>query len=149
MATTYDFAAGTTIVGVNPPITPTPNENTFFILRNIIDCSKQTLGAGTTDIAQILDIPAGTTIVSCYVRIITAETAAATFTLGYSGAANVWGNALAADTAAGGILGATHDWVPVHFASADTVDIVISGAVDFDAFKFEVVAVCLKALDTY
>ena len=149
MATTYDFTAGSTIVGVKVPIIPTPTENSLFVLRNIIDCSKQTLSASATDVAQVLDVPAGTTVMAVYTRTITAETASATFTLGYGGSAALWGTGLAADTAAGAILGATHDWVPLHFASADTIDIVLSGAVDFDAFKFEVVAICLKALDTY
>lgn len=148
MATTYDFTAGTTIVGVDPPITPTPNENNFFILRNVIDFSKQNLAGLSTDVAQVLDIPAGTTIMTAWIRVITAESAGATCTLGVGTSAAEWGTGLDCTSVANSILGATNDWVPLHFVSADTVDIVTGGAT-FDAFKCEVVAVCLKALNTY
>ena len=149
MATTYDFTAGTTIGGAKIPIIPTPQEDRLFILRNIVDFSKQNLDVSETDVAQVLDIPAGTTVMAVYVRIITAETAAADFGLGYGGGTTAWGTGLGADGSVGAILGATHDWVPIHFTSADTVDILSEGAVDFDGFKCEVTAICLKALDTY
>ncbi|RJR14277.1 hypothetical protein C4588_00375, partial [Candidatus Parcubacteria bacterium] len=41
---------------------------------------------------------------------------------------------------------------PVHFASADTIDISTSttnGDVDLDALKVEVTAICIKQLDAY
>ena len=149
MATTYSFVAGSTIKGVKVPIIPTPQEDRLFILRNIIDFSKQTIDVSESDVAQVLNIPAGTTVMTVFVRVITAETAAADFELGYGGSASLWGTGLGADGTAGTILGAIQDWVPLYFASADTIDIVGSGAVDLDAFKFEVTAICLKSMDTY
>lgn len=151
MATTYVFHDGT-ITGQMVPPQHTPEEDEMFILRNIVDCSKQNLDAGAADVGQVLSIPAGTTVIACWLRMITAETANGTVDLGYGGSVNAWGNALAVDSAAGSILGATHDWVPVHFVSADTIDVVATtdtADVDIDGAKFEVVAVCLKTLDTY
>jgi hypothetical protein len=150
MATTYVFYDGS-IAGQMVPPKHTPEEDEMFILRNIVDFSKQTLEAGEGDIAQVLAVPAGTTVVSCWLRVITAETTSGTVDLGYA-ANNTWGDALAVDTAAGGILGATHDWVPIYFEDADTIDITATtdtSDVDIDGCKVEVTAVCLKSLDTY
>ena len=148
MATTYNFAAGTTIAGAKIPIIPTPQEDRIYVLRNIVDFAKQNLAGLSTDVAQVLNIPAGTTVMTAWIRVITAESVGATCTLGVGTSAAEWGTALDCTSAAGSILGATNDWVPLHFTSADTLDIVTGGAT-FDAFKCEVVALCLKALDTY
>jgi len=150
MATTYVFYDGS-ITGQMIPPKHTPEEDEMFILRNIVDFSKQTLEAGEGDIAQVLSVPAGTTVIACWLRIITAETANGTVDLGYAGN-NTWGDALGLDGSVGAILGATHDWVPYHFVSADTIDITATtdtADVDIDGGKVEVTAVCLKALDTY
>ena len=99
-------------------------------------------------ISPVFAVPAGTTIMTAWIRVITAESAGATCTLGVGTSAAEWGTGLDCTSVANSILGATNDWVPLHFVSADTVDIVTGGAT-FDAFKCEVVAVCLKALNTY
>jgi len=150
MATEYVFYDGS-ITGQIVPPKHTPEEDEMFVLRNIVDFSKQTLEAGESDVAQVLSIPAGTTVIACWLRIITAETASGTVDLGYA-AGNSWGNALALDGSVGAILGATHSWVPYHFVAADTIDITATtdtADVDIDGAKVEVTAVCLKALDTY
>ena len=148
MATTYDFSAGTTIVGAKVPIIPTPQEDTLFILRNIIDFSKQNLSGAALDIAQVLDIPAGTVVMTAWIRVITADNGGVTCTLGVGTSAAEWGTALDCTSVAGSILGATNDWVPLYFSAADTIDMV-TGVGTFDTFKCEVVAVCLKVMDTY
>lgn len=150
MATTYVFYDGS-ITGQIVPPKHTPEEDEMFILRNIVDFSKQTLQAGESDVAQVLSIPAGTTVIACWLRIITAETTNGTVDLGYA-ANEFWGDALAVDGSVAAILGATHDWVPYYFAAADTVDITATtdtADVDIDGLKVEVTAVCLKALSTY
>lgn len=147
---TYVFYDGS-IAGTQIPAQYTLEDNRLVVRRVIVDCSKQTLDAGDGDIAQVIPIPAGTTVLACWLRVITAETANGTCDLGYGGS-NQWGDALALDTAAGGILGATHDWVPIYFASADTIDVTATtdtADVDLDGAKFEVVAVMLKSFDTY
>jgi len=130
----------------------TSEEDEVFVRRAIVDCSKQTLNAGDGDVLQVLPVYAGETVLSAHIRVITAETTNGTCDLGYGGSANAWGNALALDSAAGSILGATHDWVPIHFASADTIDVVATtdtADVDLGGAKFEVVVFLVKALDTY
>jgi hypothetical protein len=153
MATTYNFTDGS-ISGVPKPPEHTPIEDRLFVRRNIIDCSKQTLDAGSADVGQVINIPAGTTVINAWIRVITAETADGTCDLGYGGSVNVWGNALTLDSAAGSILSlaAGSQPAPIHFAAADTIDVVATTDttdVDLDGAKFEVVALMLKALDTY
>lgn len=148
---TYDFTNGSIEGQMKPPV-HTPEEDELFILRNIVDCSKQTLDAGNGDVGKVLNIPAGTTVLSAWGRIITPETASGTVDLGYGGSVNAWGNALAVDAAAGSIVGATNNFVPIYFASADTIDItatIDTADVDIDGLKMEVCALCLKSLNTY
>jgi hypothetical protein len=144
--TTYNFYNGT-IAGqaIGPQMVTEINRLT--VRRAIVDCSKQTLDAGNGDIAQVIPIPAGTTVMAAWLRVITAETANGTVDLGYGGS-NQWGNALAVDSAAGSILGATNSWVPIYFATADTIDITATtdtADVDIDGLKCEVVAVMLES----
>lgn len=148
MATIYtynDLSSG-------PPHSRVIDEDLMKIHRVIIDCSLQTLDAGAADVCQCIDIPAGTTVLAAWLRVITAETANGTVDLGYGGSVNAWGNALAVDSAAGTILGATHDWVPIHFATADTIDVVATtdtADVDIDGAKLEVNAVFVKTTDNW
>ena len=149
-ASTYVFYDGS-IAGQQKPAEYTLEENVLTVRRVIVDCSKQSLDAGNGDIAQVIPIPAGTTVLAAWIRVITAETTNGTVDLGYGGS-NQWGDALAVDSAAGSILGATHDWVPIYFASADTIDVTATtdtADVDIDGAKFEVVAVMVKSLNTY
>lgn len=148
---TYVFYDGS-IDGQQVPAQYTLEDNRLVVRRVIVDCAKQNLDAGDGDVGQVIPIPAGTTVLAAWIRVITAETANGTCDLGYGGSVNAWGDALALDTAAGGILGATHDWVPIYFSSADTIDVVATtdtADVDLDGAKFEVVAVMLKSFDTY
>ncbi len=145
MATTYNFT-NDSITGVPVPTQYTPDENQPFILRHIIDLTKQNLAHGASDVGQLLIIPAGVTVLTAWLRIITAGTTSATCTLGHGGGAAVWGTGLAMDSAAHVILG--HLFDPYHFATADTVDIVVGGATDILG-KYEVCALCIKALNTY
>jgi hypothetical protein len=144
--TTYNFYNGT-IAGqaIGPQMVTEINRLT--VRRAIIDCSKQTLDAGNGDTAHVIPIPAGTTVLAAWLRVITAETANGTVDLGYGGS-NQWGNALAVDSAAGSILGATNSWVPIYFATADTIDITATtdtADVNIDGLKCEVVAVMLES----
>jgi hypothetical protein len=145
MATTYNFTNGS-ITGVPIPTQCTLDENQPFILRAIIDLTKQNLSHSTSDVGQLLIIPAGTTVLTAWIRVITAGTTSATCTLGTGLSAAVWGTGLALDSAAATILG--HLFDPQYFATADTVDIVVGGATDILG-KYEVCALCLKTLNAY
>ena len=149
-ASTYVFYDGS-IQGQQVPAQYTLEDNVLTLRRVIVDCSKQTLDAGNGDVAQVIPIPAGTTVLAAWIRVITAETTNGTCDLGYGGG-DEWGDALALDTAAGGILGATHDWVPIYFATADTIDVTATtdtADIDLDGAKFEVCAVMVKTHNTY
>jgi len=145
MATTYKFHDGS-ITGVPIPTQHTLDENQPYIIRHIIDLTKQNLSHSATDVGELLIIPAGTTVITAWIRVITAGTTSATCTLGTAVSAAVWGTGLALDTAAGGVLG--HLFIPQYFATADTVDIVVGGATDILG-KYEVCALCIKSLNAY
>jgi len=149
MATTYNFTDGS-IAGAITPRVKTAEENEVFFLRNIVDFSLQTIEATATDTAQVINIPAGTTVLTAWLRVITAETANGTVDLGYGGDPDVWGVALAVDGAAGSLLGYLR--VPLYFSATDTIDILATtdtGAVDIDGLKVEVVAMCVKNLSAF
>lgn len=145
---TYDFTNGS-ITGQMRPTPVTTRETELTVMRNIVDCSKQTLDAGNGDVGKCLNIEAGTTVVTAWIRVITAETANGTVDLGYGGDVDKWGDGVAIDTA-NAVVGATI--APVYFASDDTIDIKATtdtADVDIDGAKLEVCALCLKSVNTY
>lgn len=149
MATTYNFTNGS-IDGQTVPRVKTAEENEVFFLRNIVDFSKQTIEAGAADVAQVINIPADTTVITAWLRIITAETTNGTVDLGYGANPDIWGDALAVDTTAGGIVG--YLWVPYYFSAADTIDLLATtdtADIDIDGLKVEVVAMCVKNVGAF
>jgi hypothetical protein len=96
MATTYNFTDGSLAGQVFPP-TPRVTDSEVTILKNILDFSRQNIEAGASDVAQALIVPADTTVLACWMRVITAETANATVDLGYGSNADQWGGALNVD----------------------------------------------------
>lgn len=146
MATTYNFTDGS-ISGQTVPRVKTAEENEIFFLRNIADFSLQTLTQSTADIAQVINVPAGTTVITAWIRVITADGDAATIDLGYGGNPDQWLDNGAANSAAGTLLG--YLWVPQYFASADTIDITVKETADLDEMKCEVVAMCMKQLGSF
>ena len=147
MAATTNWTDGS-IAGVDKPHAKTPKGGEVFVLRNIIDCSKTTLDAGDGDVAQVLNVPAGTIVWYAMLRVITAETANGTVDLGYGGSANVWGNALDIDSTNAGKMLVPIVTAPVYFATADTIDITATTGtadVNIDGFKGEVIAFCVDS----
>jgi len=145
MADTYNYTDGS-ITGVPVMTQQTPNENEPRIIRQIVDFTKQNLAHAASDVGQVLIIPEGTTVLTAWLRVITAGTTSATCTLGIGTSAAVWGTGLALDSTAATVLG--HLFDPQYFSSADTVDIVAGGATD-EAGKYEFCALVVKTLDTY
>jgi hypothetical protein len=150
-ATTYVFYDGTVAgTSINPQMDTQLNYLT--VRRVIVDLANQTLDAGEGDIAQVIPIPAGTVVLSAWIRIITAETANGTLDLGWGTNPDEWGDALAVDATAGTIAGAINDWVPLYFSAADTIDLTATtdtADIDLDGLKVEVTAVMLRVQDTY
>jgi hypothetical protein len=147
MATTYNFTNGS-ISGAMYPAETTLHENEIVVRRNIVDFSLQTLDAGEGDIAQVLKIPAKTTVLRAGIRVITAETANGTVDLGYGGGVDEWGAGVSLATA-DAVVGMLDS--PVYFASADTIDIVATidvADVDIDGAKIEVFALMYKHVDS-
>jgi hypothetical protein len=97
MATTYKFT-DCSITNVRPMTKRTPVENEVFILRHVLDFSLQAIEAGASDVAQALDIEAGTEVIDAWLRVITAETADATVDFGYGTDPNYFGRNLNVDS---------------------------------------------------
>lgn len=145
---TYNFTDGSIAGQVNPPEVTTI-DNQLTIMRNIVDCSKQTLDAGDGDVGQVLNIEAGTTVLTAWARVITAETTNGTIDIGYGDDVDHWGDGVAIDTD-DAVVGATI--APVYFASDDTIDIKATtdtADVDIDGAKLEVCALVLKSVDSF
>lgn len=96
MATTYNFT-NDSITGVPVMTQTTLRENETTVLRHILDFSLQNIEAGTSDVAQALIIPAQTTVLNAFLRVITAETADSTVNLGYGSDSSYWGKSLNVD----------------------------------------------------
>ena len=130
---TYNFTDGS-ISGM-PKIADTlPNTTGTFVRSNIVDCSLQNLDAGDGDVGQVINIPADTFVMRVLLRTITAETANGTVDLGHGGNADVWGDALAIDAAAGraeAAVAADHTAPPcgvsLAVASGDQADVFVIG----------------------
>jgi hypothetical protein len=140
MADTVSFLDGTL---QKKAIDTLPNTMGPYVRSNVVDCANRTLDAGDADVGQVLNIPANTWVMRVLLRTITAETANGTVDLGHDGNADVWGDALAIDAAAG--IVATLD-VPQYFATANTIDVTATtdtADVDIDGWKFEISAVMI------
>lgn len=101
-------------------------------MRNIVDFSKQTLDSSATDVAQVLIVPADTTVLSCFARVITAETADACVNLGYGSNVDQWGQNLNMD--ATGIVptiltaAATFDAGSIADGDEEAKEVTVAGA---------------------
>jgi hypothetical protein len=102
------------------------------VVRNYIDCTQQTIDAGDGDVAQVVQVPAETLVLDCFLQASTAETADATCDLGYGSDADYWGANLNLD-----VTGA----VPTILTGSDTWDAssipaapaMLSGTATWDA----------------
>lgn len=136
----YNFTDGS-ITGVRKPHATTPASNCVYTRSNVIDCALQTLDAGDGDTGIVIQVPADTWVLSVALRTITAETANGTVDIGVKGGdTDAFGDALAIDAAAGGVLTL---WAPSYFAAAGQIIVTATtdtADVDIDGWKAEIVA---------
>ncbi len=146
---TYNYTDGSISGQMVPPtmeiVTTHPT-----IIRNVVDFTKQELDESAGDIAQVLNVPAGTLVLFAGIRIITAGTTNTTVDFGVTGkVVDSWGDGVALDAAAGTVTQVMLE--PQYLASADTLDIIgtdDTASVDIDAV-IEVFACCIKVQDSY
>ncbi len=136
----YDFTNGS-IDGQMVPRKTTPEENTVFVRRNIVDFSKQNLASG--DDAKALDIEEGLIVKTVIARVITADSGGGTIAIGDSAGDTSWGSAAAPSTA-GDVLGGTVDYT---YFDSDGGVYLTGGTATLTAAKVEVLAECVRALD--
>jgi len=149
MATTYNFTDGSIVGQMIPPrmeiVTTQPT-----IIRNVVDFTKQNLDESADDIAQVLNVPAGTLVLFAGIRIITPGTTNTTVNFGITGGVvDAWGDGVALDAAAGTVTQVAIE--PQYLAADDTLDIIgtdDTASVDIDAV-IEVYACCIKVQNAY
>ena len=142
---TYNFFDGS-IEGQMVPPQMEIGTNQVTVLRNVVDFALQNIDQSAGDLAQVLRIPADTTVLTAGIRVITGE-ASTTVDIGVTGTnIDQWGDALSGATA-GAVLGLLN--APLHFSAADTIDLIPGTAVDWTSLKVEVFAECIKQIDTY
>jgi hypothetical protein len=147
MATTYDYTNGS-ILGQKKQHATTPRGFEPFMLRNIVRCPKQNL-TNNSDIGKVLAIPAGVTVMACWINVITLDSGGGTVSLGVTAVdAAKWGSAIGM-TPVGNVADITGgpDFNPMYFSSADTID-VLQATAAITTGVFEVIAWCVKSSDT-
>lgn len=147
MATTYNFTDGS--ITNHPVMTQqTLCENEPRVLRHIVDTTLQTLDASAVDVANCLIIPAKTTVITAWIRPITVEdTADCVVDLGITGGnVDAFGNGVSLSTGSV-IVGAL--WEPTYFATAGTIDVLMTSTVDAETAIFEVCALCIEQVNPY
>ncbi|MEA4857904.1 MAG: hypothetical protein AAGU21_01035 [Solidesulfovibrio sp.] len=126
---TYDLTTG------GNGALPVTKLNRHFVIDKTLDCSKRNLAAG--DVAQLLNIPAKTTVKCLFYEVLTPEGAAVTFTAG-DGAdpdgflAGINGNAAGSGVTSLALTEGTPNTVSgysagKYYAAADTIDLVSGG----------------------
>jgi hypothetical protein len=111
-----------------------------------VNFATQNLDAGESDVMEVLEVQAGSTVIMCWAQIITAGATNETCDLGYGGDADQWGDAIALDGSAGVVEDALSA-LPIYFAAKDTIDItattdtadvdLTTGVVDIHVIVFE------------
>jgi hypothetical protein len=142
----YDFTDGS-IAGHRKPVEMTMQDNQFFILRNVVDFSLQTLDAGDGDTATVLNIPADTIVYYLFINVLTAETDDGTIDVGDNTTADYWLDGGDSEISATGLVPLDTTGVPIYYSSADAVTIKATtdtNDVDIDGAKIEFIALCVR-----
>jgi hypothetical protein len=109
-----------------------PIDQHVFLLRNVVDCTKQTLDVSEVDVAQALVVEAGTTVLDCWCRVTTAEGSGAILNLGYGSDVDRWGHELPMDATGliATLLSATATWNAGSIADGDeeAKEVTVDGA---------------------
>jgi len=144
--TTYNFT-NSSISTMKKPHDTTPRGFECFILRNIIDTTKQNI-ANDASVIQALNVPADVTVLACFLNVLTPDATGGTFELGVTtDAAAHWGTDWAM-TAGIDEPATTPVYNPWYFAAANTIDLTEDGAQIIDEAIFEIIALCVKSSAT-
>ena len=117
-------------------------------MRNVFDTAAQNI-ANDGSSAGVLSIPAGVTVLACFLRIITVDSGGGTVSLGVTTTdAEKWGSDI--PLTATGVPEVTGGPVynPLYFGSADKIDIIEDAAAAITTLKAEVIAICVDPSST-
>jgi hypothetical protein len=142
----YNFT-DSSIAGMKKQLQTTPRGFECFILRNILDTTLQNI-ANDSSVIQALNVEAGTTVLACWLNVLTPDATGGTFELGVTtDAAAHWGTDWAMTE---GIdePGTTPVYNPWYFSADNTIDLTEDGAQIIDEAIIEIVALCVKSSST-
>lgn len=145
MATVTKFVDGQNnpAVGGHPAVSGL--QSVLNVVSNTIDFSLTGQGVNLSDTVQALKIAAGSLVINVGVTIITAEGATSTCTVGDGDGTNSWDASVdlnaAANTETLGAPGTdTYATTGKYYASADTIDLVVSSDRNLSVGKIKVYA---------
>jgi hypothetical protein len=139
---TVDYTGGTSVGSC----IPYSGINNHYVLTNRIDFA--TTECTAADVIQCLDIPAGTLVTNVFVKVVTAEGATCTATVGDGDGANSFDASTDLNAAAGTVtygIGGTDAYVTYggkFYSDADTIDLTMGH--NTDAAILDMYAVCIK-----
>lgn len=119
------------------------------VLTNVFDASRRNLAS--TDVVELINIPAGTFVEAVIFEIITANAASQTMSVGDGNGTSSWVSAAATDAAAGtktlgagayAIATGTSATNGKFYATADTIDILSDSGKTATTGKFRVSVIC-------
>jgi len=156
MATTHDATAQGPFVGIRAPY---GGPGAFAVVKLHIDMAAVTTALAATvdgsqsDVLQVWDIPVGTCILGCLLKVTKAEGTTCTCTVGTNAGANVYiaaGTDLnSTSTIAGTAAGDTYGTARLVNASADTLDVLFATAADIDLCVFDIYVYCVFNYDVW
>src|SRR4030042_710492 len=145
MATTHDATAQTPFAGTRAGY---GGPGAFSIVKLHVDMGDVTTALGATidgsasDVLEVWDIPVGTHILGCLLKVTTAEGAACTCAVGTNAGASTLiaaGTDLnSTATIVGTAVGDTYGAARMVNATADTLDVVFATCADVDTAGFDI-----------
>ncbi len=144
--TTYDNASGGAVIAASSGgnYAGSPGQT---VLTGTFNASKRNLAAA--DVAEVLDIPAGTHVQQVFAEVLTVDNAGFKFALGDGTDPNGYvtivegaADALATFRGNGAYVDAAAAGVGKFYAVDDTIDILANALQPLDTLKIRIVAVC-------
>jgi len=149
MVQTLNFTDGS-LEGMKKQHATTPRGFKTFTLRNVLDFT----GTGAdldaaADVVQALNVPAGTTVLSVHLNVLTVDANGAVLSVGITGTdATKWGSAIPTTPVGVNEQTGGPQFNPFYFDAADTIDVLSDGGGVVDDAIIEIIAVCVKSSDS-
>lgn len=156
MATTHDATSQTPFAGTRPSW---GGPGALSVVKLHVDMSAVTTSLAATvdgsaaDVLQVWDIPVGTAILGCLLKVTTAEGATCTCAVGTNAGANTYivagTNLNSTSTIVGTAATDTYGAARMVYATTDTLDVVFATDTDIDTCVFDIYVYCVFNQDVW